>query len=561
MRIRTIDTYYNLSTIPETEKSYYLIYCRKSQEAEDRQVSSIADQLKEAEKIRITKNLDVLEPFTESMTAKEPGRPQFNQMIKLIDTRKDIKGIICWKLNRLSRNPEDEGKIRQRLLDGRIIEIITPEKIYRQVDSDFIMALEGAQAQKFISDLRKDTKRGVDSKLAKGWAPILAPPGYRNAVEERQGEKSILPHPIYFPLMKQIFTLALTGNYSVEDLLKKVQELKIKNSRNNIVSRTQLHKCLTNPFYTGTRFIYAKKLYTNGSHQPMITDEEFDLLQEILQSRSRPRVIVHEGFLNGIMICGECGCSITHQEREKTYKNGETQVFAYYRCTKKNREIKCSQGYVPDKELERQAMVYIRSLKLSPRFVEWAIRWLNIMHENQAQIRDARLNVTQKEYNETLKKLDRVDDMMINGILTFEAGQTKKQSLEAEKTRLFAILSKIDAHVTEWTRLSSQTFSFVNTALDTFENGSIEKKKTILKVIGSKLILKDRKLVVTMRTPFEYIQKAVSELKEDGVWLAPVKLPEIASNEAFLGASPDKWGGIPGSNRRPSGPQPDALTN
>ena len=79
--------------------------------------------------------------------------------------------------------------LRVRHLDGRIEEIITPSKTYYEVDSDFIMAVEGAQAQRFIRDLREDTMRGVNSKLNKGIAPILAPPGYRNCVEKRQGEK------------------------------------------------------------------------------------------------------------------------------------------------------------------------------------------------------------------------------------------------------------------------------------------------------------------------------------------------------------------------------------
>ena len=46
--------------------------------------------------------------------------------------------------------------------------------------------LKGAQAQRFISDLKKDTARGIQSKLNKGIVPILAPPGYRNALEKRQ---------------------------------------------------------------------------------------------------------------------------------------------------------------------------------------------------------------------------------------------------------------------------------------------------------------------------------------------------------------------------------------
>lgn len=539
MNLLTLDMYYNLTSNNDIEKKYYLIYCRKSQENEDSQIQSIDDQLKIAERIRTAKNLQILETFTEARSAKMPGRPEFNRMIEMIDTRQDIKGIICWKANRLSRNPQDEGLIRQRLLDGRIHEIVTPEKTYTQVDSDFMMAIEGAQAQRFISDLKRDIRRGVQSKLDKGIAPFLAPPGYRNTPEKRQGERDIQPDPVYFPLMKQIFGLALTGNYSVEQLHEKVKEMKIKNSSKRIICRAQLYKALKNPFYTGTRFIFANKLYTNGIHKPMITDDQYDLLQEILIKKSKPRAYSHrESFLTGLLRCGECGGMITAEIHRKKYKSGKIQEFAYYRCTKKIK--KCSQPYIPALELERQVLEYLKSVKLSTRFTEWAIKWLNVMRQNQQEIRDAKIAANRKEYDETRKKLDRIDDLMIEGAITAKAGLAKKQELEDEKLRLNNVFQKIDALADEWSNLSIKTFLFAKTAQEKFANGTIDQQKTILRVIGSNLLLKNGKLDITIRTPFEYIQKVVMELKNKDTSLEPVEsptMPVISSNDAFIVSS------------------------
>lgn len=541
MNLQDLEMYHNLTSDNVIEKKYYLIYCRKSEESEDRQIQSIADQIKILTELAGAKDLQIEQVFTENKSAKAPGRPVFDELVSLIEERKDIAGILCWRLNRLFRNPADEGKIRWLLQSGTINEIITPHKTYQEVDADFTMAVEGAQAQRFISDLKKDTARGVQSKITKGIAPMLAPPGYRNALEKRQGERDIIPHPIYFPLMKQIFELFLTGHYSVEALHKKVEELGIKNSRNQIVSATQLYKILKDPFYTGIRFIYAKRLHTNGIHEAMITDEQFDLIQEILAKRSRPRVIRFEGFLNGIMSCGECHMTITQEVHRKKYKNGNIQDFVYYRCTKKKKNNRCSQPYLPAHELDRQAMKYLQSVRLSPRFVEWAIKWLNVMHEQQKEIKNARLKATQQEYNETVSKITRTVDLMIAGIITPEDGRLRKQQLEIEKTRLFSILSKIDTHVTEWTNLTIQTFDFVTTAQYKFEHGTIEQKKTILKVIGSNLVVRDGKLHIEFRTPFAYIQSVVAKMNENQEIEA--NLPPLSPQEAFLGSSQDVVGG------------------
>jgi len=141
-------------------KTKYIMYCRKSSEGEDRQMESIPEQVAILKKLCRERGLVIYKIYTESMSAKKPGRPVFNNVVADIDSLSDIKGAICWKLNRLFRNPEDEGKIRQRLSDGRLLEVITPAKIYYEADSDFTMAVEGAQAQRFIRDLREDTKRG-----------------------------------------------------------------------------------------------------------------------------------------------------------------------------------------------------------------------------------------------------------------------------------------------------------------------------------------------------------------------------------------------------------------
>ncbi len=540
-------------------KKFYLIYCRKSSEAEDRQVESIPDQLKVATDIKIQRSLNVIKtPFAESRSAKKPGRPEFNRMIEEIDKRNDIKGIICWKLNRLFRNPEDEGKIRQRLSDGRIEEIITPSKTYLEADSDFTMAVEGAQAQRFIKDLREDTARGVKSKLDKGIAPILAPPGYRNCIEKRQGERDIEPVSAQFTLVRNLFDFFLTGNYSVQQLWFKAEELGVRSNRGKIVSRTQLYQMLKNPFYTGTRYIYAGKLYTNGIHKRMLTDEEFDRVQEILSGRSHPRGSIHTGLLTGIMRCGNCGRAITSEVKTKHYKNGTSQTFIYYRCTKKWMGKKCTQPYIRAEELEKQVLNYFDGLQLSPRFVEWAIKWLKVMHGKQEELREAKYRATEQAYQEVVRKIGKVVDFTLSEMLTAEEGMAKKQELELEKKRLSEELEKIDNHVSEWSNLAIQTFDLVKNIKERFTNGTIEQRKTILRVIGSNLTLKDKTIQIEIRNPFEYIQKVVSQLN-DNKRFEPVELPEITTQSAFLGATNMLLGDRRDSNPQRPAPQAGAL--
>ena len=144
MNLQSLEMFHNIATDKIDDKKHYLIYCRKSEESEDRQIQSIADQIRILTELAESKGLKIEQVFTESRSAKAPGRPIFNELVSLIEDRDDIAGLLCWRLNRLFRNPADEGKIRWLLQSGKIIEILTPHKTYQEVDADFTMAVEGS---------------------------------------------------------------------------------------------------------------------------------------------------------------------------------------------------------------------------------------------------------------------------------------------------------------------------------------------------------------------------------------------------------------------------------
>ena len=71
----------------------YFIYCRKSSEDEERQILSIEAQLQELRDYAKQNSLFVIKEFFESRTAKEPGRPVFNQMLSEIENWLSIFGM------------------------------------------------------------------------------------------------------------------------------------------------------------------------------------------------------------------------------------------------------------------------------------------------------------------------------------------------------------------------------------------------------------------------------------------------------------------------------------
>lgn len=523
-----LEDFNKLTQKKETVKLYHVAYYRKSSESEDKQMASITSQEGVIINLAKQKDLKLIKTFREAKSAKEPGRLEFNKMTKMLDSRDDIKGVLCWQLNRLSRNPIDTATIQWLLQRGVIDEVVTPAKTYTEFDSDLVMGLEGAMANRFIRELKVNTKRGIDAKIEQGHAPVLAPPGYKNDVLKRQGERSISPHPVYFKLIRKIFDLALTGNFSVQRLHAEAKKMGVENGAGRPISKTQLHIILRNPFYTG-RFVYGKKLYS-GAHEPMISDSEFDLLQGILENRSRPRGQKHQFPLTGFIHCGACDYKVTAERHTK--KSG--LVFDYYKCSRKGKG--CSQPYVPAPKLEAQVHKYLGKIRLSSKYVAWAVKWLREAENQDRKVRNARFNSLRKQHHELEKRIDILTERWLSlsnadhGLLTDDEYKEQKRKLFLEKGKTRRLLKNADGNHEVWTDLAIETFKFATSAQARWEHGTIEDKKMILSVVGSKLVLADRTLKIKPRKPFYLIKEALSSKDTKNIGVNPQIEPKPGSS-------------------------------
>ena len=546
------------------QKIKYFLYARKSSESEDRQIQSIESQINRLKEISKNLNLNIVKIYEESKSAKKPdNRPIFEDMIKRIEAG-EAEGILCWQINRLSRNPVDSGRIGWLLQQGILKSIQTIDKEYLPEDNVLVFSVESGVANQFIIDLRKNVKRGIKAQVERGWRPGAAASGYRWIIKKDGGH--IIKDPIRFPLIRKMWDLMLQGTYTptqILDIANNEWGYRTKKTRKiggNPLSRGSIYNIFADSFYSG-EFEYPRGSgnWSKGRHKPMITKAEFDQVQFLLGRKGRPRPKKHKFDFTGIMQCGECGAAITAEEKYKHQKNGNIHHYIYYHCTKRINS-KCTQGSIEVKELEKQIDTYLSQISVKKDYAKFAIEYLNRTNEKEVDERKKITKTRQNVHNRCQAQLDNLLKNYISpentnySLISPEEFKEQKSKLLKEKSRLKDSIKETDNRADEWMELTEKTFNFCTYARYWFEHGSPEQRKQILYALGSNPLIKDGKLSIHLYDQWNIIKDALDDFPKAKRMLEP---PRSGSNKRKTAVLPTDF--LTWQARRDSNPQQIAL--
>ena len=460
----------------------YFIYARKSTDEPDRQILSIEAQIEELREFAQRENLEVAETFVESQTAKEPGRPILNQMLEKMELD-EAEGILAWHPDRLARNSVDGGRIIYLVDTGKIHSLKFPTFWFEDTpQGKFMLNIAFGQSKYYIDNLSENVKRGLRQKVRRGVFPGPAPTGYLN----NKVNRTIIPDPERFRMVKKLFEHYSTGNYSLKDLTK----TSLVSRNNKKLSVGNIQRLLNNPFYYGA-FIFKKELY-QGIHKPAITKKLFEKCQRVLKDKSRPKKkSVREYPFRGLLKCGECGYAITADTKIK--KSGRT--YTYYHCTKKGTGPKCSQSYIREENLADQISKILQKVSLSSAWVKKMIKELNKEKEINQQAELSFVQNLKLEIKECEEKLDKLLDAHLERTISKDEYVPKKQKILNQKIENEQRLRDFEQKGNRWLELCINFIKSANQAKIIALQGNLFEKRDFLKKIGSNPLLRDKEII------------------------------------------------------------------
>lgn len=531
---------------PNTKNIRCFLYARKSSESDERQVQSIDDQIGIMKEIAKDFGLTIVEVFTESKSAKAPGiRPVFTRMIERLEAG-EANGLLVWKIDRLSRNPIDSATL-QWMLQQDIVKIIqTVGRAYYPEDNALIFSVESSMANQYIRDLSKNVKRGLKSKLDKGWMPGTAPLGYLNTKAQARGDNYIVKDPERFPIIRKAWDLMLTGTYTPPQILEKLNNewnfrtRMWKKRGSKPMSRSTIYRIFTNPFYAG--IIPYKGLYVEGKHPPMITVDEFDRVQILLGRKGKPRPKRYQYAYPGLITCGECDGMISATFKEKLLlSTGELKSYSLYYCIRARKQAaRCSQRrYTNMESLDEQIAQKIEQYTILPEFKDWALAILAEGHEKEVEERTAIHTAQQKALDNAQRQLDNLTGMRLRDLIDDNDFMREKSRLQLEIVRLKGQRQNTETRAEEWQQFTEDAFEFAYHARQAFLEGDIETKKGILAAIGLNCVLKDKNVAIQSQEWLVPIESKYQPIADQIEAFELTKKPyNKRQKEAFASLSP-----------------------
>lgn len=457
------------------------LYCRLSQDdKQEGDSNSIVNQKKILKKYALDRGYsNYLYYIDDGYSGTNFNRPDFQRMIADVEAGK-IKRIIVKDMSRLGRD---------YLQVGMYTEIIFPDH-----DIHFIAVNDGVDSTQGDNEFTpfrniinewyaKDTSKKIRAvKKAKGMAGehigSHAPYGYRKNPDNL---KEWLVDDEAAAVVREIFSLCV-GGYGPTQIANILTERKILCPTMYAVSKglkqpsvvpeipyqwnaPAVSKILermeylghTVNFKTHVKSYKVKKKIDNDSsqwkifrdtHEPIIDQETFDIVQKIRQGKKRPTKMGEMPMFSGLLFCADCGSKMSFHRRVDEPAEKHNYVCSNYRGNTKS----CTMHYIRNVVVEQIVLDNLR--EVIGYVSQYEDEFIRMVMDTDVRQRNKELTKQKKRMSEIQSRMKELDNLFqriyednISGKLSDERFMKLSKGYDTEQADLQEEMTRLQEHI------------------------------------------------------------------------------------------------------------------
>lgn len=461
-------------------------YIRVSTAKQGEQGVSLQQQRDAIERYAQRNSLEIVRWFEEQETAAKRGRPVFGEMMRLL-RKKRIAGVVIHKIDRSARNLKDWADLGELIDTGIDVRFANESLDLSSRGGRLSADIQAVVAADYIRNLREETRKGFYGRLKQGLLPMPAPIGYLDA----GAGKPKLIDPVTGPLMRTAFELYATAKYNHHSLAEELLRLGIRTKSGKAVTHKRLSYILNNTFYMGLITIKKTGETYVGNHQPLISREIFQRVQDIMHGRTNTRPFKHDFLYRRRVECKGCGYSLI----------GEThKSYVYYRC----QVTGCHRSIVREEVIEDAVLESLVPLRFSAEERAYLKQELT-RHTTDGSVRRQEMERSfGLRLNQIEERLNRVTDAYIDRLIDREQYEERKKALLTER---IDVENKLQALRENKTGSLTDFLERADSAYSTYKTGTVEEKRKLYDVLTSNGTVDGKIPEITLSFPFNEIAK------------------------------------------------------
>lgn len=430
-------------------------------------------------------------------SGRSTDRPAFQELLVFL-RESPVDAVIIYKIDRFARNVGDFSNIRKQFkqLGVKLLSVSENGDVTEGLIGNIFASV--AEWESEVNGQR--TKDALMQKFREGWQPTPPPLGYVSVGGDRE-RKTCEPDNYIAPIIKKLFELYATGNYSILEIQEWLRDKNIISKNGTELGHSVICNILNNSFYYG--LIRWKGESKVGNHAPIISKDLFETCQYVLAKHRNflMRRRVHEFLLRGFIYCGECGQRYTAEwhKNEKKFKHRGGKI-GYYHCKKLNRNG-CPSPYVEISELEAQAEEEFKNIQFSQEFINAVVRKTRERLENSRKSADSIKQGILNQKTALEAKRNKLEDALLDATIDRDSFKRKHSELQDKILNSEAQLQEIDSQNKIDIDLIDEVLAFTRNIHQTYSEAPDFLKRHYLRFFYEKMVVKKKEIVEVVPTP------------------------------------------------------------